>query len=72
MNYTIEHIFKEKVDFEPEHLFIEDFDDMLALEKWEDKLEAANIEYVTVFRKVEGRFLYSIFANYRKKGSPFK
>lgn len=70
--YTIEHVSGKQVSLTEENLFLEDCDNMLELEEWEASLEKHNVEYVTVFRKERRKIKYSIFANYRKKGSPFK
>ena len=55
------------------NLLISDLDDMLALEEWEDRLEnVLNVPFVVAFRKREGKIVYSIFTEMRKKGSVFK
>jgi hypothetical protein len=62
-----------KVDLNKNNILIKDLDNMIELEYWENRLEnELKIPFVIAFRKKEGKFVYSIFTELRKKGSVFK
>jgi hypothetical protein len=61
-----------KVAMTEANLLVSDITNMEAVEYWEDRLEAMQQAFVIAFRKQDGQVLYSIFADLRKKGSPFR
>lgn len=61
-----------KVSLNTSNLLVQDIDDMETLEFWEKRLKRMGQHFAVVYREVEGRVLYSIFTNARKKGSIFK
>jgi hypothetical protein len=54
------------------NLLVSDITNMEAVEYWEDRLESLKQPFVIAFRRQEGKVLYSIFADMRRKGSPFR
>ena len=66
-------IIKGEIKIRPFNLFIENTDDMEAIEFWEERLEKFNEPYaITYCKDTSGKLLYSIYCNTRKKGSMFK
>lgn len=61
-----------KVRLTEANVLVLDVTDMEAVEYWEERLKALKQSYVIAFRKEGEKVLYSIFADLRKKGSPFR
>lgn len=55
------------------NLFVENILDMELLEYYEDRLERLEEPYAITYRsRGDGKIVYSIYCNTRKKGSKFK
>lgn len=61
-----------KVRMIQSNLLVHDVSDMEMIEFWEGRLKELSQPFAVVYREVEGKVLYSIFTNLRKKGSAFR
>ncbi len=68
--YTIERQVGNTIKMTKHNLFLEEVDDMLTIEYWEDRLEKLQQEFIIAYKTSEnGKILYTIFCNTNRKGS---
>lgn len=54
------------------NILVQDVTDMEAIEYWENRLTNMKQDFTIVYREESGKVLYSVFADLRRKGSPFR
>lgn len=69
--YTVEYR-SGKVSLTSTNLLIKDVTDMEALEFWEERLRNLGQPFVIVYKKIKGKYRYSVYTPLKKKGGVFK
>lgn len=54
------------------NLLVSDITDMEVLEYWEDRLVKLKQPFAVTFKEKQGKIVYSIYTNLKRKNSPFR